>query len=109
MCYILLKERRGGGRKTIASERAKDGLRLLERALSATHNGVVITDATAPDGPIVYVNRAFERITGYSSEEAIGRNPRFLRAGDHDQPALDELGAAREADDDLEWTGTLRN
>ena len=90
---------------------AKNRLRLLERAVSATQNGVMITDATRPDDPIVYVNPAFERITGYSPEEAIGRNPRFLQAGDSDQPALDELRPARKADGDdgVDWTGVLRN
>ena len=86
----------------------KDGQRLLERALSATQNGVMVTDATKPEDPIVYVNPAFERITGYSSEEAIGRNTRFLQAGDGDQPALDDLRASRESNDD-KWTGVLRN
>ena len=86
----------------------KDGQWLLERALSATQNGVMVTDATKPDDPIVYVNPAFERITGYSSEEAIGRNPRFLQAGDGYQPALDDLRASRESNDDG-WTGVLCN
>ena len=96
----------------IANEWAQDKLRLLERAVSATQNGIMITDATRPDDPIVYVNSAFERITGYAPEEAIGRNPRFLQAGDGDQPALDALRAARKAnddEDDVRWTGVLRN
>ncbi len=94
----------------IADEWAQDRLRLLERAVSAIQNGIMITDATRPDDPIVYVNPAFERITGYAPEEAIGRNPRFLQAGDGDQPALDALRAARKAnDDDVRWTGVLRN
>ncbi len=78
--------------------------------MSASQNGVLITDATRPDDPIVYVNRAFGRLTGYTSEEAIGRNPRFLQGKDNDQTVLDELRATREADnDDIEWTGVLRN
>ena len=60
------------------NERIKNDSRLLERALSATQGGVMITDASAPDDPIVYVNRAFEEITGYATEEVLGRNPRFL-------------------------------
>lgn len=42
---------------------------------------VFITDAT---GIIQYVNQAFERVTGYSRQEAIGQNPRFLKSGKHD-------------------------
>ncbi len=85
-------------------------LQLLQRALFAIQNGVMITDASAPDDPIVFVNSAFERITGYDSEEVVGLNPRFLQAGDTDQPALDELWENRQArNDDVEWTGVLRN
>ena len=83
---------------------------MLQRAVSASQQGVMITDATQPDDPIVYVNRAFERITGYSSDEAVGRNPRFLQAGDDDQPAIRELRRLREdRGDEVEWSGTLRN
>lgn len=85
-------------------------LRLLQRALSATQSGVMITDAGTPDDPIVFVNRAFERITGYVSEEALGHNPRFLQAGDEFQPKLDDLRENRRSkNDDVEWTGVLRN
>ena len=91
-------------------ERAEDGLSLLKRALNATQNGVMITDAAALDDPIIYVNRAFEKITGYRSEEVLGRNPRFLQAGDGDQSALDDLRGARKVhNDDMEWMGVLRN
>jgi len=68
--------------------------RLLDRALAASSNGIVITDPNAPDDPIVYVNPAFERISGYAAEEVGGRNCRFLQGEDHDQPALDELREA---------------
>jgi PAS domain S-box-containing protein len=68
--------------------------RLLDRAVAASSNGVVITDPSLPDNPIVYVNPAFERTTGYPMEEAIGRNCRFLQGEDRDQPALGELRTA---------------
>ena len=68
--------------------------RLLDRAVAASSNGIVITDPNAPDDPIVYVNPAFERISGYAAEEVGGRNCRFLQGEDHDQPALDELREA---------------
>lgn len=55
----------------------------------------MVTDAKAPDNPIVFVNPAFELMTGYAADEALGRNCRFLQhADDRDQPALDELRAA---------------
>ena len=65
--------------------------RLLDRAVAASSNGIVITDPNLPDGPIIYVNPAFERTTGYSRDDAIGRNCRFLQDQDRDQPAVGEL------------------
>lgn len=64
------------------------------RAMEALPVGVVIADATAPDLPLVYVNPAFERITGYRREEALGRNCRFLQGRDRDQPGLNDIRAA---------------
>jgi diguanylate cyclase (GGDEF)-like protein/PAS domain S-box-containing protein len=72
-------------------KRAEESLRLAQRALEATGNGIVITDPRQPDNPIVYVNPAFERITGYSQEEVLGRNCRFLHGEEHDQPGTRQL------------------
>ena len=55
-------------------------LSLLQRALDAAAAGAVITDR---DGAIVWVNAGFTRITGYSLEEIIGKNPRFLKSSAH--------------------------
>ncbi len=52
---------------------------LLRRALAATTNGVTIADVTRPDHPLVYVNTAFERLSGFRAEEVLGRNCRFLQ------------------------------
>ena len=71
-----------------------DWPRVLGRAVEATRNGVLITDPSRPDNPIVYANPAFERITGYAPGEAIGRNCRFLQRFDRDQPELEEVRAA---------------
>ncbi|MDP3847159.1 MAG: EAL domain-containing protein [Pseudomonas sp.] len=51
------------------------------RALDACSNGIVISDARQSHQPIVYVNSAFERITGYGAHEVLGRNCRFLSRG----------------------------
>ncbi len=64
------------------------------RAMEALPVSVVIADATAPDLPLVYVNPAFEEITGYRREEALGRNCRFLQGPDRDQPGLNDIRAA---------------
>jgi PAS domain S-box-containing protein len=71
-----------------------DRLRLLERAVTASTNSISITDPSRPDSPLVYVNPAFERTTGYAAEEVLGRNCRFLQGEDRDQPALGKLRAA---------------
>src|SRR5215217_6389761 len=71
-----------------------DRLRLLERAVTASTNSIVISDPNQPDDPIVYVNPAFERTTGYAAEEVLGRNCRLLQGEDRDQPALGELRSA---------------
>jgi PAS domain S-box-containing protein len=71
-----------------------DKLRLLERAVTASTNSIVIADPNQPDVPLVYVNPAFERTTGYAAEEVLGRNCRFLQGKDRDQPALGELRTA---------------
>ena len=59
-------------------------LRLQERVIHATTQGIVITDALQPDCPILFTNRGFELITGYSASEALGRNCRFLQGQETD-------------------------
>jgi len=66
-------------------------LSLLERAIAASSNSILIADANSPDTPIIYCNPAFEKLTGYSSEEVIGRNCRFLQGADTDRAELDKL------------------
>ncbi|MUG92641.1 PAS domain S-box protein [Scytonema sp. UIC 10036] len=72
-------------------KQAEESLRLRDRAIAASSNGIVITDVTMPDSPIIYANKAFEQITGYSIEEVLGRNCRFLQNGDTNQLGLIEL------------------
>ncbi|MEH2205689.1 MAG: PAS domain S-box protein [Nostoc sp.] len=69
----------------------EETLRLRERALAATSNGIIIADAKLPYNPVIYVNPAFEQITGYSATDVIGQNCRFLQRTDTQQPALNEL------------------
>lgn len=51
-----------------------DQLRVRERAIEASTHGVVIIDISKNENLIIYVNKAFERITGYSESEALGQN-----------------------------------
>ncbi len=76
------------------ARRAEEELRLRDRAIAASANGIVVTDPNLPDNPIVYANPAFTKMTGYDREEIVGRNCRFLQGADRDQPAVDELRRA---------------
>jgi len=62
----------------------------LATAIEQAAEAVLITDT---QGTIQYVNPAFEKVTGYSREEAIGRNPRFLKSGKHDTEFYQRLWA----------------
>lgn len=67
---------------------------LRDRAVLATDVSFTISDPSRPDNPLVWVNPAFTRITGYTSQEAAGRNCRFLQ-GPATDPAV--VGRMREA------------
>ncbi|NYZ11110.1 PAS domain S-box protein [Azospirillum sp. RWY-5-1] len=85
----------GGGALLVAAmvrtERARAAtlteLRLRNQALDQATNGVILCRAGGGN-PIVYVNAAFERTTGYAAHEVIGRNPRFLQGDESRQPEL---------------------
>lgn len=61
---------------------------------NAIAEGVVITDPSQPDNPIIYCNPAFAQITGYQLTEIIGRNCRFLQGAETDPAALAEIRVA---------------
>ncbi len=69
-------------------------LRIQDRAMQAASQGIVIVDAMQPDFPIIFANRGFESITGYSLSETTGRNCRFLQ-GDNTDPI--HVGMIRDA------------
>jgi PAS domain S-box-containing protein len=69
-------------------------LNLLQRAIAASKNGIIITDATRPDNTIIYCNAAFEKITGYSQSDVLNRNCRFLQGPDTDPKAIAKIRQA---------------
>jgi diguanylate cyclase (GGDEF)-like protein/PAS domain S-box-containing protein len=62
--------------------------------IRASSTAIIITDALQDDNPIVWVNPAFEAVSGYALAEVLGRNARFLQNGDRSQPAIGELREA---------------
>ncbi|MDT7042505.1 PAS domain S-box protein [Candidatus Nitronereus thalassa] len=69
-------------------------LALRDRSINSATNGILIADARKPDMPTIYCNSAFEKITGFTREEVIGQNCRFLQGNDHAQPGLDAIRQA---------------
>jgi diguanylate cyclase (GGDEF)-like protein/PAS domain S-box-containing protein len=75
-------------------KQTEESLRLQERAIAFSPHGIIICDITKPHSPISYVNPAFERITGYKSDEVIGQNCRFLQGADRDQYGVRRINLA---------------
>jgi sigma-B regulation protein RsbU (phosphoserine phosphatase) len=82
----------------------EDALRLRNRAMESLHVGVAICDARVPGLPNIYVNPALCRITGYSTEELIGKNTRILRGPETDLATLERMTEALEHGQDYEAT-----
>ncbi len=96
---VVVQLRDVTGRRRAMQERER-----LATAVEQAAETVVITDA---DGTITYVNPAFEATTGYSRSEAIGRNPRILKSGEHDARFYEQMWATLSAGG--AWSGRLTN
>ena len=83
------------------SIQAEQQLRIAAIAFD-THDGIMITDA---DANIVRVNNAFEKITGFSEEEVIGKNPNILSSGRHDKAFYKDMWQT--ILDATTWTGEI--
>lgn len=86
-------------RDVSARHQSQQHLMLLEGSIARLNDIVIITEAApfrAPGPRIVFVNDAFERRTGYSREEVIGKSPRFLQGPDTQRPQLDRIRSALE-------------
>jgi len=84
--------------------RSEHTLRLMSLAVEQSPASIVMTDAT---GTIEYVNTKFTAVTGYTSEEAIGQNPRILKSGEMPPDGYRQMWAALTGG--REWTGELHN
>ena len=84
--------------------RVEERLHLAASVFTHAREGIMITE---PDGRIIDVNEAFTRITGYSREEALGQNPRFLKSGRQDRAFYAELW--RQLIGNGHWVGEVWN
>ena len=73
---------------------ALDELRLNRRIFRSVTSGISIANALLPDLPLTYVNPAFEVMTGYSLEDVMGQNCRFLQGAEREQPGVTLLREA---------------
>ncbi|RZV12519.1 PAS domain S-box-containing protein [Natrinema hispanicum] len=78
-----------------------------DRALEEAPVGVTISDPDLDDNPLVYVNDAYEEMTGYEYDEVVGRNCRFLQGEESDENAIAEMAAA--IDEDRPVTVEIKN
>lgn len=67
---------------------------ILTNILDSCVNGISLADPDQADLPLVYVNKAFEKITGYSSDEAIGKNCRFMQRNEREQVGIEKIKEA---------------
>ncbi|HLI82798.1 MAG TPA: PAS domain S-box protein [Bryobacteraceae bacterium] len=95
------KEKLRGSAARRKAEREKAS---LVTAIEQAAEEIFITDA---DGIIQYCNPSFEQVTGYSREEALGKNPRFLKSGRHDAAFYENLWQTIK--NGGVWTGRMVN
>jgi len=86
------------------AKKTEQDLRKMERALEQSPASVVITNT---EGTIEYVNPKFEKISGYSAEEALGQNPRVLKSGDKSSEEYKDLW--KTISSGHEWKGYFHN
>jgi PAS domain S-box-containing protein len=68
--------------------------KLLQLVVNASNDGIVVAEQEGEDNILIYANAAFERLTGYSVEDILYQDCRFLQSGDRDQPGLHAIHQA---------------
>ncbi len=97
----------GSTRDITEQQRQQRELRLLQQAIDDANVPITLADPSQEDEPLVYVNSAFEKMTGYLPEEMLGRNCRFLQGEGTDPEKVAALREAIDAEESL--TVELRN
>ncbi|MDM7982079.1 MAG: PAS domain-containing protein [Rhizobium sp.] len=92
------RDAQDAGDRLLASHSSEDP---FAAAFKATRMPMLITDPRQPDNPIIFCNQAFSNLTGYSTDELIGRNCRLLQGPETDIGAIARLREAISAERDL--------
>jgi len=71
--------------------------KLMQLVINASNDGIVVAEREGKDKPLIYVNPAFERITGYTLDEILYQDCGFRQSGDRDQPGLMAIREALES------------
>ncbi len=101
---VRLKARKVEAELTLMKGQTDIQLKLLWDAIDKAPGSVMVT---APDGAIQFVNRKFEQVSGYKSEEVIGQNPRLMKSGRHDEAFYRDLWNTILSGN--EWRGEMIN
>lgn len=86
------------------TKKMEHSLHLMSRAMDKADTSIIITDARQDDMPVVYMNQSFVRMTGYSEQEVLGNNCRFMEGPDTDKAALERINAALRSHDPISET-----
>ncbi|HBS41712.1 MAG TPA: hypothetical protein DEA26_03460 [Oceanospirillales bacterium] len=73
-------------------------LELLKKAVDESNDGIVIAEQEGDDNILIYVNKAFERLTGFTAADILYQDCRFLQSGDTDQEGLQIIRDAIKAE-----------
>lgn len=68
--------------------------KLLQLVVNASNDGICVAEQEGDDNILIYVNNAFERLTGYQTDDILYQDCRFLQMNDRDQPGLDAIRKA---------------
>lgn len=68
--------------------------KLLERVINASQDGIVIVEQEGDENILIYVNQGFENLTGYTADEILYQDCRFLQGNDRNQASLDKVRKA---------------
>lgn len=82
-------------------------IKYFNSILDQAQTGIVLTDPLDKENPVVYVNKYFENMFGYTKEEVVGKNCRFLQNDDRDQEAIKLMKEAIESEKTI--TTIVRN